>query len=85
MKKFFSTLFSLINFAAFAVWAYEIYFLVQNGTAGNVDNIVIVIVLTILFLIKFLVKAAANIIKWLFIIAILYTIASHVIPVLGIL
>lgn len=79
MKK----LFSLINFAAFALFVYEIYFLITNGTAGNVENIVAVMVLGILFLIKFFVKSAVNIVKWLFIIAMVYAIVTHILPLLG--
>lgn len=79
MKK----LFALINFASIAVFLYEIYFLITNGTAGNVQNIVIVMVLGILFIVKFFVKSAINTIKFLMVAAIIWAVVTHVLPLIA--
>lgn len=79
MKK----LLGLIPLASLAVIIYEIYFLVQNGTAGNVNNIVIVIVLSALLILRFIVKSAVNIIKWIMLAGIVYAVITYIIPLLA--
>lgn len=73
-------LFKLVDLAALAVFIYEIWFLIQNGTAGNIQNIVIVMVLAVMFVVKFFVKSAINIVKLLMILAIVYAIINFAIP-----
>lgn len=76
MKK----LFKLVDLAALAVFIYEIWFLIQNGTAGNVQNIVIAMVLAVMFVVKLFVKSAINIVKLLMLLAIVYAIINFVVP-----
>lgn len=79
MKK----ILGLIPWVSLAVIIYEIYFLIQNGTAGNVNNIVIVIVLSALLILRFVVKSAVNIIKWIMLAAIVYAVITYIIPLLA--
>lgn len=79
MKK----ILGLIPWVSLAVIIYEIYFLIQNGTAGNVNNIVIVIVLSALLILRFIVKSAVNIIKWIMLAAIVYSVITYIIPLLA--
>ena len=76
MKK----IFKLVDLTALVVFLYEVWFLIQNGTTGNVQNIVIAMVLAVLFVIKFFVKSAINIVKLLMIFAIVYAIVTFAIP-----
>lgn len=73
-------LFKLVDLAALAVFIYEIWFLIQNGTAGNVQNIVIVMVLAVMFAVRFFVKSAINIVKLIMLLAIVYAIINFVVP-----
>ena len=73
-------LFKLVDLAALVVFIYEIWFLIQNGTAGNVQNIVIAMVLAVMFVVKFFVKSAINIVKLLMLLAIVYAIVNFAIP-----
>lgn len=79
MKK----ILGLIPWVSLAVIIYEIYFLIQNGTAGNVNNIVIVIVLSALLILRFIVKSAVNIIKLVMLAAIVYAGITYIIPLLA--
>ena len=73
-------LFKLVDLAALAVFIYEIWFLIQNGTAGNIQNIVIAMVLAVMFVVKVFVKSAINIVKLLMLLAVVYAIINFVVP-----
>ena len=78
MKK----LIHLIEFIALGVWAYELYFLFTNGTDGHVDNIVIVMLLTILFAVRVFVKSAVGIVKIALAGVVVYAFINMVLPML---
>ena len=73
----------LVFLGALATMGYEIMYLVENGTAGNVDNIVIVMVLGIMIVLSMILKSAFKVIKWLFLAAIIYAVGTHISPLLS--
>jgi len=73
----------LIKLGVIATFIYELLFLFKNGTAGNVDHIVVVMIIAVIGIVSFFIKSIFKITKWLFLITVIYTVGSHIVPLLN--